>query len=457
MESIWDDISAGESRTLEFKEDFPKDSLKYVKTAVAFSNCQGGRIVFGVREDGVVVGIENPEMVADQAVDTISNMCTPEMSLTTYIETRDGRSIVVVNVPAGLGRPYHVKSKGKRNGTYVRVGAMTRIADDDWLMDLTLEGVRRSFDAERYVVKRVESGSEGILELCRYLSSRNDEQYDEMRLVNMGLLIPEGDGYIPSRAFMMLTDNPFPNATVRCARFRGKDRLHFLDSKDYGGTLVSQIEQAVSFVLNYLPRSSEIKGLYRRDGYEIPAEAVREIVVNAVMHRSYVPDSEIRVALYDDRLEVESPGGLPFGFTEGEVLSGRAKSRNPVIARFLKEAGLVEGWGSGMIRILESCRAAGLPDPCLKDEGNAVRFTVFRTHGSGELGLDGNDAAMLSMMEDDPDVNVSELTEMLGVSRATVNRMISRAKEAGVLSREGSKKTGRWVVSGVGIRGGGRR
>ena len=172
MESIWDDISAGESRTLEFKEDFPKDSLKYVKTAVAFSNCQGGRIVFGVREDGVVVGIENPEMVADQAVDTISNMCTPEMSLTTYIETRDGRSIVVVNVPAGLGRPYHVKSKGKKNGTYVRVGAMTRIADDDWLMDLTLEGVRRSFDAERYVVKRVESGSEGILELCRYLSSR---------------------------------------------------------------------------------------------------------------------------------------------------------------------------------------------------------------------------------------------------------------------------------------------
>ena len=140
MGSTWDDIGAGGSRTLEFKEDFPKDSWKYVKTAVAFSNCQGGRIVFGVREDGVVVGIENPEMVADQAVDIISNMCTPEMSLTTYVETRNGKSIVVVNVPAGLGRPYHVKSKGKKNGTYVRVGATTRLADEDRVVFLPAAG-----------------------------------------------------------------------------------------------------------------------------------------------------------------------------------------------------------------------------------------------------------------------------------------------------------------------------
>lgn len=452
MGDLKDDIRRGESQTLELKRGLSDNPLKYVRTAVAFANGRGGRIVFGVEDSREIVGLEgDPWRVADVAVDTIMNRCEPQVPVESYVVTVDGKDLAVLEVSPGQNRPYHLKSSGVGNSTYVRISATTRLADEERLRDLMLEGRRVSYDALDHTGIILDSGSPEIISMCSYLSGRGSGRFDATRLANMGLIREGHEGYIPTRAFMMLSTNPFPHAMVQCARFRGQDRTVFLDRKEYGGNLMEQVEAATGFILNYLPCRAEIGAVYRKDIFEIPQEAVREAVTNAVLHRSYsIESGNVRVALYDDRLEVTSPGGIPFGMTVDEAMSGRSRPRNPVVSRFFREAGLVEGWGSGLGRIVTACREAGLPDPVMSDDGDEVRLTIFRSEGEGEMSIDQGDMGeldeMLDMMVSCPDIRIDSLSESLGVSKATVNRMISRAKSAGLLRRVGSRKTGRWAV-----------
>ena len=429
MGDLKDDIRRGESQTLELKRDLSDNPLKYVRTAVAFANGRGGRIVFGVEDSHEIVGLEgDPWRVADVAVDTIMNRCEPQVPVESYVVTVDGKDLAVLEVSPGQNRPYHLKSSSVGNSTYVRISATTRLADEERLRDLMLEGRRASYDAMDHTGIILDPGSPEVTSLCSYLSGRGRGRFDATRLANMGLIREGHGGYILSRAFMMLSTNPFPHAMVQCARFRGQDRTVFLDRKEYGGNLMEQVEAATGFILNYLPCRAEIGAVYRRDIFEIPQEAVREAVTNAVLHRSYsIESGNVRVALYDDRLEVTSPGGIPFGMTVDEAMSGRSRPRNPVIARFFREA--------------------GLPDPEMSDDGDEVRLTIFRSEGEGETSMDlGELEEMLEMMSSCPDIRIDSLSESLGVSKATVNRMISRAKSAGLLRRVGSRKTGRWAV-----------
>ena len=452
MGDLKDDIRRGESQTLELKRDLSDNPLKYVRTAVAFANGRGGRIVLGVDDSHEIVGLEgDPWRVADVAVDTIMNRCEPQVPVESYVVTVDGKDLAVLEVSPGQNRPYHLKSSGIGNSTYVRISATTRLADEERLRDLMLEGRRASYDALDHTGIVLDPGSPEVTSMCSYLSGRGSGRFDATRLANMGLIREGHEGYIPTRAFMMLSTNPFPHAMVQCARFRGQDRTVFLDRKEYGGNLMEQVEAATGFILNYLPCRAEIGAVYRKDIFEIPQEAEREAVANAEPNRCSTNErGTVRVALYDDRLEVTSPGGIPFGMTVDEAMSGRSRPRNPVISRFFREAGLVEGWGSGLGRIVTACREAGLPDPVMSDNGDEVRLTIFRSEGEGETSIDHGDMEeldeMLEMMVSCPDIRIDSLSESLGVSKATVNRMISRAKSAGFLRRVGSRKTGRWAV-----------
>ena len=127
---LLDDIETGETDVLEFKRDIPDDHLKFLKTAVAFANCNGGRIVFGVDDDRSVVGVDSlgAFRLADRVVDAFSNSCVPQIAVSTEVDTVAGKTVVVVAIPMGMSCPYYVKSLGKENGTFVRVGAHTRHA-----------------------------------------------------------------------------------------------------------------------------------------------------------------------------------------------------------------------------------------------------------------------------------------------------------------------------------------
>ena len=453
---IEDEIAGGESNRLEFKEMLPKDSKKYVKSAVALSNCQGGKIMFGVADDRTVVGVEgDPLALRDRIIDEIAKNCMPQISPNSYISTVGSKNIVIIDIAPGTNRPYYLKSEGKEKGTYVRISASTRVAGPDTLRDLIMEGASKSFDELDYIDENGRKISmESASKLCAYLSMRSKKDVSVTDLVNMKILRESDGTYIPSRAFMLLTDNPYYHARIQCARFKGPDELEFKDRKEFTGSIVEQVDDAVGFVLDHINLGAEIEGLYRKDTPEIPIETVREIVTNAVLHRSYsMSGSPIFVAVYDDRIEVTSPGMMPFGLTIDGAISGHSNPRNKVIARFFREANLTEGWGRGIRRAISSCMEYGLRPLVFHEIDDTIRVTIFRagsdhvpSEGSASLPISDFENAILKYLTKNPMATISDIISETGISEASVNRAISKLKTLGRLSRTGSKKTGEWIV-----------
>ena len=204
---------------------------------------------------------------------------------------------------------------------------------------------------------------------------------------------------------------------IQCARFKGINRTVFIDKKDYSGPLYEQIENAYSFVLNHINLSLEIDGLQRSEHYELPIRSIREMIVNAVTHRNYMIDSCIQVAVFDDRIEVTSPGMLYGSLDIAAIKSGRSETRNRTIARVFDKMRLIESWGTGIRRIIEECADAGLPEPKFSEIGDAFRVEVFRkTSKVGDRASDrASDRTDTHKITDE---KIKELVEFCSIPRS---------------------------------------
>lgn len=169
-----------------------------------------------------------------------------------------------------------------------------------------------------------------------------------------------------------------PFSKTQCAVFKGTNRAVFLDKREFTGPVYTQIEESVDFVLRNIRLGATIDGLVRKEKYELPPEAIREMIINAHCHRNLLDESCIQVAIYDDRLEVTSPGGLYNGLTYEEIMNGHSKIRNKAIANIFSQMGLVEAWGSGIKRIFNSAKEYGLPEPRFQEFDSMFRVELFR-------------------------------------------------------------------------------
>ena len=198
------------------------------------------------------------------------------------------------------------------------------------------------------------------------------------QLLSWKVLKKNGSDLLATNAFALLTGKYFPFAKIQCALFKGTERDFFIDKKEYDGCLYEQIENAYQFVLRHINLGAEINGLVRKDTYELPVAAIREMIVNAVCHRNYMDNSCIQVAVYDDRIEVTSPGMLYGGLTLEEAVSGRSKIRNRIIADIFSRMEIIEEWGTGIRRILHRAKEYGLPEPEFMEIGDTFRVNLFK-------------------------------------------------------------------------------
>ena len=171
------------------------------------------------------------------------------------------------------------------------------------------------------------------------------------QLINWKLLKYTDGELTATNAFALMTSDYFPFSKTQCAVFKGTSRSVFLDKREYTGPLYDQIDEALNFVLRNIRLGAEVKGLLRSESYELPVEAIREMIVNAHCHRNMTDESCVQVAVYDDRLEVTSPGGLYNGLTFEDMMHGHSKLRNRAIANVFSQMGLVESWGTGIKKI----------------------------------------------------------------------------------------------------------
>ena len=503
------ELIRGESKNVEFKEMLPKNSEKYTKTVTAYANTQGGKVIFGVvDETREIVGID--EAILFQTMDSIANAvsdsCEPQIVPEIEPYTVDGKTVIVVTVAAEPSRPYYLKSKGKDKGTYIRVAGTTRLASPEKIKELEMEGKKISWDELTCV--GFEVTEKAVKKLCKDMNARRREMQEQKglkeklptvartNLENWKVLKKTNDGYLASNAFALLTSDHFPFSKTQCAVFKGTDRSAFLDKREYAGPIYEQIDEALNFVLRNIRLGARIEGLLRKESYELPVEAIREMIVNAHCHRNMRDESCVQVAIYDDRLEVTSPGGLYNGLTFEEALQGHSKLRNRAIANVFCQIGLIEAWGTGLQRIQKLANEYGLPDAEFIEMPETFRVNLYRMISPmehrrnigersakhrrnigrtsaehrqnigersakdrqnigetsaeqqviGGVEMTRTQRKIAELLRANTRLTGAALAEQIGISKRNIESNIKKMKQLGVLVRRGSPKGGYWEV-----------
>ena len=404
----------GEGKNIEFKREIPKRHEKLLKDVIAFSNSTGGKIFIGIEDktnEVIGIGEKNPFRLADDISNMIFDSCTPIIDPEITIQTLEGRTVVVVEVFPGRMRPYYLKSFGKEQSSYIRINGTSRPADDRKLKELELEGQKISYDTlpeidmeysereAKILCNAMEKVAYDVQTTCvtraiqeTSLDSEQNTEKTEIinkmtieKLEDLGLLCRIGKELQPTHAFRLMTKNKIRYAKIQCALFKGTERDIFIDKREFDGPLYIQLEDAYRFVLKHINLGAKIEGLHRKEAYELPVRTIRELITNAIVHRSYLDESCIQVCVYDDRIEVTSPGMLYGGLDMQSAKSGKSKCRNTAIAESFRYMGLIEAWGTGIPRMIKECREYGLREPMFEELGDSIRVTIFRENEELEI------------------------------------------------------------------------
>ena len=440
---IKDIIKNGENKTVEFKEIIP-NSKKISQTAVAFANGAGGKIFIGITDNREIIGIdENLDIfkIIDDLNTIIYDSCYPNINTNIYTENKEDKTILVVEIFPGNLKPYYIKSMGKENGVYIRVGASNRKASYENILELERQRRNITFDEEidwDLDYKNLD------LRALKKIFRENKKEFSEEKLLNLGLIKKEGKDLKVSRGLGIIL-GIYENTNINCARFKGKTMDIFLDKKEFTGNIFEKIENIQMFFENHLNLSSKFEKFQRKDILEIPILALREGIINAIVHRDYSNQGrDIKIGIYDDVVEIVSPGGLPSTLTIEQIYSGRSEIRNRVLARIFKEFNFIEKWGSGINRMINLCKNANLKTPEIKETGDSVVLTFYRAMPDN-AGLVPDNAGLNNLSETEEKVfnlildktTRKEIQDKLLLSERTIRKILNTLQEKGLIEKLG--------------------
>ena len=367
-------MNINESANLELKRQFT-DEIK--KEVVAFANTAGGIIYVGVNDDGSVCGVENVDDEMLRLSSSIRQSIKPDITMfVSYMtEVLEDKNVIKITVQRGNARPYYLANKGMRSaGVYVRHGSESVMASEAAIFKMTQEN-----SGERYEEQRSLNQKLTFVELSRQFAARNIafEGRDKKRL---GLITEEGQY---TNLALLLSDQC--THTIKAALFEGTDTTTFKDRREFGGSLLTQLHDVYEWIDFHNCTSSSFKGLYRTDLRDFPPAAVREALLNAIVHRDYSLSASILIHVFKDRFEIISVGGLVEGLRRDDIMLGVSAARNTNLSKVFYRLMLVEAYGSGLPRIFASYKeesATGLadykklPSPEISVSDNAFKLTL---------------------------------------------------------------------------------
>ncbi len=441
--------ASGESETLEFKAT-TGTRRQAAMTVCAFLNQEGGQVLFGVTPDGAVAGQQVSERTIEELSAELGRIDPPAFPTVERVPVDGGREVIVVSAGQGASRPYTY-----RGAAYRRVGNTTVAMSADEYNRMLFERMHSEQRWENQAAAGWSVDDLDAAEIRRTVAEavrrgRLEEPAGgdpSDLLLGLGLL---RDGVL-LRAAAVLFGNAgrlefeMPQCLLRVARFRGADRMEFLDNRQFTGNAFTLLANAERFLRDTLP----IAGRFEQDRFErideplYPPLATREALANALCHRDYsIGGGSVGIAVYDDRLEVTSSGSLHFGLTP-EKLFGPHESRpwNPLIARTFYRRGIIEEWGSGTLKMADLASGAGLPTPDIEDDGVAVtvrfRHDVLMPRRSGsEAGPAQRRETILALLDGaEEGLTSREIHVRLGpgVSERQVRRTLEELKNRRVV------------------------
>ena len=430
-------LRSSEGKTVEFKRDLTgPDGI--LRSIVAFANSAGGVLVVGV-EDGTrrVVGSSTPladeEKLASLIADRIEPRLVPDIAIVPWRRTQ----LLVVNVQVSPLRPHRARLGNKTPTVYVRLGSTNRAADDQLVGQLQREAAGVSYDetplghlsivdVDLDAVRRAFVGRRAI----------TAKDLKTLRLVtrSQGRDVPTVAGMV---LFGRDRDRTVPDAWIQAGRFAGLDRADIIDTARFDGPPLAELEHVMQFIRRHTSTGIVIDGLERTERPEYPLQAVREALVNAVAHADYSQlGAPIRVSIFADRLEIESPGVMPFGLTIDDVRSGVSRLRNHAIARVMNELELVEQWGSGIPRMNRACRDAGIAEPEFVEVAGRLRVVIRSGTNATEPRVDPADQSVVEVLAAGS-ARTSEIAAALGKSVRWTRQRLNALVDAGLVVQLG--------------------
>ncbi|PWH20523.1 MAG: AAA family ATPase [Ardenticatenia bacterium] len=430
-----------ESETVEFKRQWTDRALEDL---AAFANTSGGTLLVGVQDDGTVVGA----VADDREIQRIANLIAAHLGITPGIRVveREGRPVLEIQVAPATG----LISYG---GRYLRrVGSTNRDFAPDELARHLLERSGRTWDGLSSEWTLQDIDRESLTHFARLARSRLphlDPENPGQTLQNLNLLI---EGRIKNAAVLLFGKRPqrlFPLAQVRIGLFRGTE---ILDSHDFQGTLWQQLDGAMERFRQVLKVRFDIRveepsleGLQRREVWEYPLEALREALVNALIHRDYTYPADIQIRMEADRLQIWSPGELPPPLTP-QALYGPHDSvlRNPLVAQAFYFAGIIERWGTGTTRIVRLCQEQGLPEPEFQNWQGGMRVVFSQDPYTPErlrrMGLNERQIQAVLYVKERGSITNKEYQQLTGVSKRTASSELSELVDKDILIKTGGQR-----------------
>lgn len=434
-----------ETEKIELKEVVVDDIKKEI---IAFANCHGGKLYVGVKDDGTVIGVADPDNTALQISNMVRDAIKPDLTMFLHYETlmQDEKKVVMIEVQRGTDRPYYLAKKGMRpEGVYVRQGYSSVPATATAIRQMIKET-----DGERFEIMR---------SLNQSLTFHAAEKEFKLRNVEFGtqqmrtLKLIDSDGLYSNLA-LLLSDQC--SHTIKVAVFQGTDQSVFKDRREFSGSLLQQMNDVYDYIDIHNRTRATIEKLLRIDTRDYPEVAVREALLNLLVHRDYSFSASALISIYDDRIEFISIGGLMPGIDLEDVLAGISVCRNQDLANVFYRLHLIEAYGTGISKIMRAYAGQNTLPRVLVTKNTfkivlpnineqAERIAAVEQKAAGGIDADkkklgAEEKAILTYAETHDSIKSKNVMELLGVSASTALRLLKRLVMSNELVQHGKAR-----------------
>ena len=417
-----------EDKNTEFKREYVEDIKK---TLVAFANTDGGNLYIGIDDDGNAVEVNNIDGVMLQVSNVIRDAIKPDLAMfcDITVETVQDKKVVKITVNRGTARPYYLSAKGIRpEGVYVRQGASSVPASESAILSMIRETAGDSYEEARSLIQELTFNEANIV------FENKQIPFGDAQKRSLGLI---GEDGTYTNLALLLSDQC--THTVKIAVFEGEQKTVFKDRREFCGSLLKQLNDAYQFIDQFNHTHAHTEGLYRVDKRAYPTEAIREALLNAIVHREYSFSASTLISIFDNRIEFVSIGGLVRGISQSDILLGISIARNKKLADVFYRLHLIEAYGTGMPKIIEAYREYGL-EPHIEISDNAFKITLPNTNAAvkeTKVELTENEQGVLSVLKDGIKSR-PEIQKALGFSQTTTIVAIAALLDKGLIIKVGN-------------------
>ena len=425
-----------EDKNTEFKREYAEDIKK---TLVAFANTDGGNLYIGIDDDGNTIEVNNIDGVMLQVTNVIRDSIKPDLAMFCEItvETVQYKKVVKITVNRGTARPYYLAAKGIRpEGVYVRQGASSVPASESAILSMIRETAGDSYEEARSLVQELTfNEADSVFE-------NKQIPFGDAQKRSLGLI---GEDGTYTNLALLLSDQC--THTVKLAVFEGEQKTVFKDRREFCGSLLKQLNDAYQFIDQFNHTHAHTEGLYRVEKRAYPTEAIREALLNAIVHREYSFSASTLISIFDNRIEFVSIGGLARGISQSDILLGISISRNKKLADVFYRLHLIEAYGTGMPKIMEAYKEYGV-EPHIEISDNAFKITLPNTNAAvkeTKVELTENEQGVLSVLKEGIKSR-PEIQKALGFSQTTAIVTIASLLDKGLIVKVGNGNKTKYKV-----------